>query len=113
MVGLEIALSRQWFVIELADTAARDDQVSLLVRQQPATRLRSALTEGSELVGAECTLLLVDYSLQSPDLRGLRLLSFSSPHVAIEPQLLLLMDNIVLTGAWVLETDRAGTDQPR
>jgi hypothetical protein len=31
--------------------------------------------------------------------------------VSIEPQLLLLMDNIVLTGAWVRETDRDGTDQ--
>jgi hypothetical protein len=31
VVGLEIALSREWFVIELADAAARDDQVSLLV----------------------------------------------------------------------------------
>ena len=33
VVGLEIALSREWFAIELADAAARDDQVSLLVRQ--------------------------------------------------------------------------------
>jgi len=31
--------------------------------------------------------------------------------VSIEPQLLLLMDNIVLTGAWVLGTHRDGTDQ--
>jgi hypothetical protein len=203
VVGLDIALSREWFVIELADAAARDDQVSLLVRQQLAAlapapvlraelerwlresceraasaggrflayllqrneiaalalnvamywhplgpaigdlnhldrltaRLRSGLTEGSELVGAETLagpfirhsrvgaaaaelgasdtpLLLVDYWLQFPDLRGLCLLSFSSPHIGIEPQLRLLMDNIVLTGAWVLETDRAGTDQP-
>ena len=101
-----------------------------------AARLRSGLTGGSELVGAETLagpfirhsrvgagaselgasetpLLLVDYWLHFPDLLGLCLLSFSRPHVSIEPQLLLLMDNIVLTGAWVLETDRAGTDQPR
>ena len=201
VVGLDIALSREWFVIELEDAAARDEQVSLLVRQQlsalapspvlraelerwlrescaraasaggrflayllqrnetaalainvamywhslgpaigdvshldrMAERLRSTLGAG-ELVGAETLagpfirhsrvgagaaelgatetpLLHVDYWLQFPDLRGLCLLSFSSPHVDIEPQLLLLMDNIVLTGAWVLETDQP--DQPR
>jgi len=76
VVGLEIALSREWFVIELADDAARDDQVSLLVRQQLAARLRSALTERSELVGAETPLLLVDYLPQFPHLRGPCLLSF-------------------------------------
>ena len=167
VVGLDIALSREWFVIELTDAAARDDQVSILVRQQLATlgpapvlraelerwlresceratsaggrflayllqrneiaalalnvamywhplgpaigdvshldrlaaRLRSGLTGGSELVGAETLagpfvrhsrvgtgaaelgasetpLLLVDYWLQFPDLRGLCLLSF-------------------------------------
>jgi len=202
VVGLDIALSREWFVIELADAATRDAQVAELVRKQLAAlgpapvlraelerwlresceraasaggrflayllqrnetaalalnvamywhtlgpaiggvshldrlaeRLRGGLTEGAELVGAETLagpfirhsrvsagaaelgasetpLLMVDYWLQFPDLRGLCLLSFSSPHVAIEPQLLLLMDNIVLTGAWVLETDQ--TDQPR
>ncbi|CAN5489049.1 hypothetical protein BH10ACT4_BH10ACT4_04890 [soil metagenome] len=197
VVGLDIALSREWFVIELEDAAARDEQVSLLVRRQLsalapspvlraelerwlrescaraataggrflayllqrnetaalainvamywhalgpaigdvshldrlAAKLRSELSEGAELVGAETLagpfirhsrvgagaaelgatetpLLLVDYWLQFPDLRGLCLLSFSSPHVAITSQLLLLMDNIVLTGAWVLETDQ-------
>ena len=98
-----------------------------------SARLRSGLTEGSELVGAETLagpfirhsrvgagaaelgasetrLLLVDYWLQFPDLRGLCLLGFSSPHVFIEPQLLLLLDNIVLTGARALET--AGNTPP-
>ncbi len=61
--------------------------------------------------GAGTGVAELNISARVPDLRGLCLLSFSSPHVDIEPQLLLLMDNIVLTGAWVLETDQ--TDQPR
>ena len=196
VVGLDIALSREWFVIGLDDPAQRDAQVSQLVRRQLAAigpapalraelerwlresceraasaggrflayllqrnekaalalnvalywqplgapigdrshlerlteRLRGTLVAGAQLVGAETLagpfvrhsrdgagasevggadipLLIVDYWLQFPDLRGLCLVSFSSPHVGIEPELLLLMDNIVLTGAWVLETD--------
>lgn len=194
-VGLDIALSGDWFVIALDDEKQRDAQIKSLVKKQlkplasaPALRaelerwlreschraaasggrflayllqrtadaalalnttlywhelgpaigdqshlermtskLRAGLGDGAGLVGAttqagpfvrhsrivagaselgagDVPLLVVDYWLEFPDKRGLCLITFSSPHVHIRDLLLTIMDNIVLTGAWVLET---------
>jgi hypothetical protein len=55
-------------------------------------------------------LLVVDYWLEFPDQRGLCLLSFSSPHVDIRDRLQLVMDNIVLSGVWVVDAPAPGVD---
>lgn len=78
----------------------------------PFIRHSRRVAGASELGAADIPLLVVDYWLEFPDARGLCLLSFSSPHVTIEDELLLLMDNIVLTGAWVVETDSENDTQP-
>ncbi|PRY70263.1 hypothetical protein B0I08_101393 [Glaciihabitans tibetensis] len=90
-------------------------------------KLHRSLTEGAQLVGADTPggpllrhsrtiagpgelgagnvpLLLTDYWLEFPDHRGLCLVAFSSPVIAQADLLLTLTDNIVLSGAWVVDT---------
>ncbi|MCX7523083.1 hypothetical protein OSC27_12455 [Microbacterium sp. STN6] len=63
------------------------------------------VTRGAgEVGGSELPLVVIDYWLAFPDSRGLSLLSFSSPHVEQRAELQRLADNIVLRGAWVLES---------
>jgi hypothetical protein len=70
----------------------------------PFVRHSRVVAGASELGAGDVPLLVVDYWLEFPDKRGLCLITFSSPHLQIRELLLTIMDNIVLTGAWVLET---------
>ncbi|WP_349898417.1 hypothetical protein [Parafrigoribacterium soli] len=79
----------------------------LLTADTPAGPLirYSRIAKGAEeLGGSQVPLLLVDYWLEFPDRRGLCLIAFSSPQAELGDALLTLLDNIVLSGAWVLET---------
>lgn len=54
-------------------------------------------------------LLLVDYWLERPDGRGLVLVAFSTPHVDAREAVLLLTDDVIVQGAWLMEgEDDAG-----
>lgn len=82
-------------------------EAKLLTADTPAGPLirHSRIAEGAAELGAsQIPLLLVDYWLEFPDRRGLCLIAFSSPQAELGDALLTLMDNIVLSGAWVLET---------
>ncbi|WP_213816075.1 hypothetical protein [Glaciihabitans sp. dw_435] len=70
----------------------------------PLLRHSRTVAGPEELGAANIPLLLADYWLEFPDHRGLCLVAFSSPQVAQTDLLLTLTDNIVLSGAWVLET---------
>ena len=69
----------------------------------PLVRHSRVNVADAESGGAD--VLLIDYWLEFPDRRGLALVSFSSTHAQLTDQLLLLCDNILLTGAWVMESD--------
>lgn len=92
-------------------------------RLAPEAKLLSAVTPAGPLVRhsrvasasadvgtPDLPLLIVDYWIEFPDHRGLCLITFSSPHVDLADTLLTLMDNIVLSGAWELETPMGDAD---
>lgn len=83
----------------------------------PDARLSAAETPGGPLIrhsrigagsgelgAADIPLLLVDYWLEFPDKRGLCLVSFSTPHVELHDTMLTIADNIILGGAWIIDT---------
>jgi len=70
----------------------------------PLLRHSRTAAVATEPGAANSPMLLVDYWLEFPDGRGLCRVAFSSPQVALADQLLVLTDNIVWSGSWVMET---------
>lgn len=78
--------------------------VSATTPAGPLIRHSRVVAGAAELGASDVPLLVVDYWLEFPDHRGLCLVTFSSPQAELGETLLMVMDNVVLAGLWVLET---------
>ncbi|MHC2998441.1 hypothetical protein OB08_04255 [Microbacterium sp. HJ5] len=120
--ALALAMTRYWQRLG-APTNGRDhldvladrlrasaDPGEMVTAQTPTGRLlrRTRTTQGSAELRAEDTAVLtIDYWLEFPDLRGLCLVSFSTPHADLRPVIAELTDEIVLASVWVVAGQEA------